>query len=287
MVLSPAVQTWRDRGRIVPSAGHDAFVVEMGEGPAVLILHGFPGSTYDWHTVMPALALRGFRAVSFDLLGHGFTEKPHTRYSLFEQADLAEAIARAVGIEQCTLVAHDVGDTVAAELLARSREGSVGFVIERSIITNGSIFSDLVELSPGQLALLSLPDEVLAESLPLEGLKPGLAATFGTPPSNAQLDAMLELIREGNGDRVLPRVIRYIEERRENQERWTAAFVDYPGPLTAVWGAKDPIAVVAMPDHLKALRPDTEVVVFEECGHWPCIEEPDRLTEAIVERAAP
>lgn len=289
LVPTPSVGEWRDLGRLVDAAGRKIFMIEMGDpgAPHVLILHGFPGSSYDWHEVMRELAAGGLRVVAFDFLGHGFSDKPgDTPYSLFEQADIAEAVARMGGIDRCVLVSHDMGDTVAAELLMRSTEEALGFEVERSIVTNGSIFMHLVQLSPGQLALLALPDEALAESLPLEGFRPALAATFRADkqPPGAQLDAMLELIRVNDGDRVLPRVVRYIEERRRNQERWTAGLVRYPGPMTAIWGAQDPIAVVEMAYHLKEIRPATEVVVWEDVAHWPSIEEPVRLARAIASR---
>jgi pimeloyl-ACP methyl ester carboxylesterase len=290
VTFSPAVEAWRARGRTLQAAGRDVFVVEMGDGPVMLVLHGFPGSSFDWSHVMPRLAQRGFRAVAFDFLGHGLSEKPKdTPYSLFEQADVAEAVAKAAGVDRCTLVAHDMGDTVAAELLMRATEGRLGFAVDRCVLTNGSIFMHLVQLSAGQLALLSLPDETLPESLPLEGFKPGLASTFpaDAQPDDAVLDDMLALIRFGDGDRVLPRVVRYIEERRANQERWTRALTAYDGPMHAIWGAQDPIAVVEMPHHLKEIRPETEVAVWDDCGHWPCIEHPQRLADAVADRAGP
>jgi pimeloyl-ACP methyl ester carboxylesterase len=177
-----------------------------------------------------------------------------------------------------------MGDTVAAELLMRQAEGKLGFAIERSIITNGSIFIDMAQLSTGQQFLLSMPDERLSEPLGLDGMRPGLAETFGIKPSDAELDAMVELIGNGGGDRLLPRLIRYIEERRANQDRFTRGFTSFEGPMTALWGELDPIAVVAMTDRLLELRPQTEVVRWPDVGHWPSLEAPDRVAAAILER---
>ena len=120
------------------------------------------------------------------------------------------------------IVAHDVGDTVAAELLHRHREGVLSFDVAGCVLTNGSIFIDLVQLSAGQEALLALPDEPLAESLGPELLRAGLAATFPPGlPDDDELDAIVALVEHNGGDLLLPRLIRYIEERRRNQPRWT------------------------------------------------------------------
>jgi pimeloyl-ACP methyl ester carboxylesterase len=115
-------------------------------------------------------------------------------------------------------------------------------------------------------------------------MKPGLIQTFGIEPSDDELDAMVELIRNNGGDQLLPRTIRYIEERRANQDRFTQGLVGFDGPMTALWGDLDPIAVVAMTDRLKELRPVTEIVRWADVGHWPSLEAPDRVAAEISSR---
>jgi pimeloyl-ACP methyl ester carboxylesterase len=285
--LPPAVAEWEDSGRYITHDGHRIFVLDTNSHPGrtIFVLHGFPSSSFDWHLVVPELAKRA-RVVTFDFLGFGLSDKPDQPYSLFDQAAIAEAVAADCGIEECVLVSHDMGDTVAAELLKRYTDGELSFEVGRSILTNGSIFMHLVQLSPGQLFLLELGDERLAEPLQIDGMTPGLRATFSDEhaPSDEEMGAMLALVQHSGGDQVLPRTIRYIEERRANQERWTAALVDYPGPMTALWGEQDPIAVIDMPHHLKELRPATEVVTWPDVSHWPSIEVPDRVTSSILER---
>jgi pimeloyl-ACP methyl ester carboxylesterase len=285
--LSPDVRDWRDAGRFIEHAGHRAFVLDTNSHPgrSIFVLHGFPSSSYDWHAIVPELAKRS-RVITFDFLGFGLSDKPDLAYSLVAQTDLAEAVAADCDIQTCVLISHDMGDTVAAELLKRQTEGRLRFTIERSILTNGSIFIDMAQLSTGQQLLLSLPDEKIAQPLDLNGFKPGLRETFSKdhPASDDELDAMIELLRNNGGDQLLPRTIRYIEERRANQERFTAGLVDFDGPMTALWGEQDPIAVLPMTQRLKELRPETEIVTWPDVGHWPSIEVPERVTQAILER---
>jgi pimeloyl-ACP methyl ester carboxylesterase len=282
------IAAWRQQGAIREIDGWDLFVLQAGpeEAPAVLILHGFPGSSFDWHAVIPPVA-EVARVIAFDFLGYGLSAKPlEAGYSLFEQADLAEGVVRDAGLDRCTVVAHDMGDTVAAELLHRHQEGRLSFEVDRAILTNGGIFIDLAQLSPGQLALLSMPDEPLSEPLPLDAFRPGLESIFGSehPPDPEEIDAMIWLVARDGGDRLLPRLIRYIEERRQNQDRWTEGLVGFENPLTAIWGTQDPIAVPAMTQRLAALRPATEVVEWRDVGHWPSLEVPDRMAGAITHR---
>ncbi|HEX9697088.1 MAG TPA: alpha/beta hydrolase [Actinomycetota bacterium] len=285
--LPRSVESWRNAGSFLDVDGRSVFVTGEGDrGSDVLILHGFPASSYDWRNVIPHLAGKA-RVTAFDFLGYGLSDKPaDPRVTLFDQADLAEQIAAEHDIERCAIVAHDMGDTVAAELIHRHNAGELSFEIDRVILTNGSIYIDMAQLSPGQQLLLQLPDEPLAESLPLDGFKPGIADTFSKEhqPSDAEVEAMIALIALGGGDRLLPRLIRYIEERRANQERWTDALNEYTGLLYAIWGEQDPIAVVAMAHELKAQRPMTRVETWPDVGHWPEIEVPERLAGAIMER---
>jgi pimeloyl-ACP methyl ester carboxylesterase len=81
---------------------------------------------------------------------------------------------------------------------------------------------------------------------------------------------------------ILPRLIRYIEERRANERRFTGAIESDPSPLHIVWGLDDPIAVTSMVDTLVAARPDATAVRLEGVGHYPMMEAPTRFLEAVL-----
>ena len=83
------------------------------------------------------------------------------------------------------------------------------------------------------------------------------------------------------GHLLLPRLIRYIEERRRNEARFTGAIESDPSPLHIVWGMDDPIAVPSMVDTLRAARPDATVDLLEGVGHYPMVEAPDRFLAAV------
>lgn len=284
------VEDWEANGRRATLAGRDIFFVDAPatgaeEAEPVLILHGFPTCSFDWRQAIPELARRR-RVVAPDFLGFGLSEKPFDhRYSLFEQADIVGALAEHLGLEHVALVTHDMGDSVGGELLARSLEDTLPFEVTRRVVTNGSIYMDLVQLSPGQLLLLSLPDEPLPPELVNEELfKGALAATFAPdhePPAE-ELAAQWALMARCGGQRLGARLIRYVEERRVHEARWTGAIEKHPAPLAIVWGEEDPIAVLAMAERLKAARPDATLTRLGGLGHYPMIEAPARLNEALA-----
>lgn len=285
----PDVARWEARGRRERVASHEVFVIDepaAGEedGPPLLVLHGFPTSSFDWRHVLPGIASHR-RVLLLDFLGYGLSSKPDLRYTMALQADVAQALVESRGLDTVSLVTNDMGDTVGGELLARSLEGSLPFEIHRRVITNGSIYIEMANLSDGQLLLLALPDERLAASFDPSGelFKAGLAAVFSPahPARTDELDAQWALTRREGGDQLLPRLIRYIEERRANERRFTGAIEEHPSPLTIVWGDQDPIAVYPMAERLAEARPDATLVRLEGVGHLPMIEVPDVVADVI------
>jgi pimeloyl-ACP methyl ester carboxylesterase len=95
----------------------------QGTGPWLTLVHGFPTCSWDWQKIATPLARR-HRLLLIELLGYGDSDKPaHHRYSCIEHADLIEACWRHLGIEETSMLTHDVGSTITQELLARQKEG--------------------------------------------------------------------------------------------------------------------------------------------------------------------
>lgn len=278
--MTDAVAAWRGRGKFVPTEWGEIFCIDLpgpDDQPPALVLHGFPSSSFDWRHVVDHLASER-RMVLFDDLGHGLSAKPDRPYTMRLQADVAEAVAAANGLDRVVLVTHDMGDTVGGELLARSMEGTLGFDVVGRLLTNGSIYIDMAHLTVGQQLLLSLPDERLAPGLiDAAAYRAGLADTCAPAhrPDDEELDAQWELQSYGEGHLLLPRLIRYIEERRREERRFTGAIENHPSALAVLWGSEDPVAVVGMVDTLHRARPDAIVARLDGVGHYPMIETPD------------
>jgi pimeloyl-ACP methyl ester carboxylesterase len=282
-------RAWQARGQVRSLCGWDIFTVDVPpagteEQAPLLVLHGFPTSSFDFHRVVDRLAAHR-RVLAFDMLGYGLSDKPDRGYSMGIQADVAAAFLSALGLDRVGLLTHDVGDTVGGELLARTLDGEWSVEITDRALTNGSIYVELARLSAGQRLLLDLADQRLPDEALLgeEDVMAGVAATFSpaTVPDPVELGCQWALMTHQNGQQLLPRLIRYIEERRRSESRFTGAIERHPSPLTVVWGLDDPIAVPAMVDRLVAARPDCAVSRLAGVGHYPMIEAPDRFLEAL------
>jgi pimeloyl-ACP methyl ester carboxylesterase len=256
----------------------------------LLVLHGFPTSSFDYAAVLDGLRA-GRRVVLLDMVGYGLSAKPDRAYSMALQADVAAAYVADLGIDRLDLLTHDMGDTVGGELLARRAEGTWPVEVTRRVVTNGSIYIDQAHLTNGQQLLLGLPDELLPPGIPIDAasITQSLRDTFSaaTPlvpvgwPEDPVPPAAAQVVRD-DGHLVLPRLIRYIEERRANERRFTGAIETDPAPLHIVWGLDDPIAVASMVDTLLAARPDATVHRLEGVGHYPMVEAPQRFLDAAL-----
>jgi len=288
------VTTWRERGETIKVAGYAIWVLDVPaaseEADPLVVLHGFPSSSFDWRHVLDRLAERR-RVVLFDQVGFGLSEKPNRRYSIELYADVAQGVIAHLGLERIALASHDLGDTVGGELLARILDDELDLEVTGRLITNGSIYMDLVQLTPGQELLLSLPDArwdtaaLGADFDPATAYGQGLAITFSEDhqPDDEELVAQWDLAAHNDGYSLLPRTIRYIEDRRAREERYTGAIERHPSPLGILWGDQDPVARYPMAQRLAERAEGARLVTLEGIGHYPMIEAPDRFADAAVD----
>jgi pimeloyl-ACP methyl ester carboxylesterase len=285
-----AVDDWKARGSFVDAEHGEVFYLDVpaqsdaGLDP-ILIIHGYPSCSYDWAASLPILSARR-RVVLMDLPGFGLSAKPDLRYSIRLYADAVEAVVCEAALTRVALVTHDMGDTVGGELLARDLEGELSFEVSERVLTNGSIYIDMAQLTNGQQFLLGAEDALLPEGWGGDGsaFQNSLAAICSPDhrPSDDDLAALWAFMSYNAGDRLLARTIRYIEDRRAEEARFTGAIEKHPSPLGVVWGALDPVAVYPMTDKLLEVRPDATRITLDDVGHFPMLETPERCASAIA-----
>jgi pimeloyl-ACP methyl ester carboxylesterase len=264
---------------------HTLFQRVAGAGPWLTLLHGFPTCSWDWAGVAPALAGR-FRLLSLDFLGYGESDKPRPhRYSVLEQADLMEALWRHHGIATTHLVAHDFGDSVATELLARQLEGRLGATITQTVLLNGGLYLDAYRPLLIQ-TLLRRPviGPLLSRLVSERTFARNLRAVFSPahPIGAAELHQHWQAIQRRGGARIYHALIRYIDERYAYRDRWEGALARCPTPLHAIWGQVDPVSGAAVAARLAERAPGVDLLALPDVGHYPQIEVPDVVAAAIL-----
>ncbi len=284
MALTPRVEAWRERGREEEVRGHGIHVFRRdGDGPLLLLLHGFPSSSYDWRLLLDRLPEGP--ALAFDCLGFGLSEKPRRHdYTLAEQADIAEdLVARHGAGSQVFLVGHDMGTSVATELMARDLDGTGRLDLRGALLFNGSMIQGAASPTPAQRVLRGRLGPVAARLSSERVFRHQFGSIFsdGHPLSEAEADDQWCLITHGGGRTLGHRLIAYMDERHRKAERWHGALRDWPKPLHLAWGMQDPVATRRVLDGVRALRPGVPLTAFPELGHYPQIEDPSALAAAV------
>ena len=284
--MDPVTLTdWQAAGQRFSYRGHAIYYRAEGQGEPLVCIHGFPTASWDWHRLWPDLTRR-FRVIAPDMIGFGFSDKPRRyRYSLFDQATLHEALLAELGHNAVHVLAHDYGDTVAQELLARQEEGKNGLTLKSVCLLNGGIFPEAIQPRPIQRLLLNpLIGPVLARLLTEGRFRKSFSAVFGPAPrpSDAELRDFWALVSHAGGTRVSHRIIQYMQERRDYRKRWVEALVHTSVPLRFVCGPLDPVSGVPMADRFRTLIPSPDVVLLNGIGHYPQIEAPERVLETFL-----
>ncbi|MFK8017668.1 MAG: alpha/beta fold hydrolase [Gammaproteobacteria bacterium] len=276
------IDAWQSRGRQVECLNRSLFVVEAGDpsAPALLLIHGFPTSGWDWHRILDALSAHFYVLVP-DMLGFGLSDKPQGhRYTMAEQADLLEALLAQRGIDRFHLLAHDYGDTVAQELLARDCERHDDARCLSVALLNGGLFPEATRPRLVQKLLLSPLGGLVVRFLQRSTLERNMHAIYGpeTPPSSMEIDVFWALIERNGGRTVFHRLIRYMAERDRFRERWLSGLRNTRAPILLINGGADPISGAHLVARYRELISDQGIVELPDIGHYPQLEAADEVT---------
>ncbi|HDS1734864.1 alpha/beta hydrolase [Pseudomonas sp. BP8] len=266
---------WRTRGQSFSFRGQSIRYWTAGQGEPLLLLHGFPTASWDWHYLWGPLAQR-FRVVACDMLGFGDSAKPlgHT-YSLIEQADLQQALLAHLQIDEPVhLLAHDYGGSVAQELLARHHEQRAE--VASCAFLNSALFPERCPLLLVQKLLLSPLGWLVGRSFGRDDLVRTVSQIYGpcTHPSESALDDCWSLIVANGGTRIMHKLMSYVPERRMYRDRWVGALQRNGVPLRFINGAVDPLCGAHMVEAYQQHVPDADTVLLQGIGHYPHIEAP-------------
>lgn len=260
------------------------WVAGAEDAEPLLLIHGFPTASWDWHYLWAPLAER-YRVIACDMLGFGYSAKPRGHdYSLLEQADLQQALLAHLGEQRpLHVLAHDYGDSVAQEMIARHQEGRVK--LASCVFLNGGLFPETHHPVRVQKLLLGPLGPLVGRLFSRRKLAQSFARIFGprSQASDAELDALWQLVKYNNGPAVMHRLIRYMPERRQQRERWVTAMQATAVPMRVIDGAFDPISGAHMVARYRELIADADTVLLDDIGHYPQLEAPQQVLEHYLQ----
>ena len=273
---------WKEKAQYFKYKNHSIAYWNEGEGTTLLLIHGFPTSSWDWHKTWDQLIKR-YNVYAVDMIGFGYSDKPRNYpYSITDQARLHEAFLNQQNIDKAHLLVHDYGVSVAQEMLAsiKDRNGS-GFQALSCCFLNGGLFPHLHHARLIQKLLNSPLGFILNPLLNKKSLTKNFDKIYGDKKATEkELDEFYQQMLYKDGKGITYKLMRYITDRRNNADRWKAALTETSVPLHFINGPLDPISGRHLAEYCKELLPQYNVDILEGVGHYPHDEAPQRVLDA-------
>lgn len=296
--------------RKIEANGIRLHLVEQGEGPLVLFLHGWPESWYSWRHQLAAVAAAGYHAVAIDVRGYGQSDAPHAieAYAMKELVADAIGVLDALGEKEAVVVGHDWGSAIAwtcAALHPERFRAVVGMSVPhlgRSPAPPTTLFRKLFAEQWFYILYFQEPGVAEAEleadynrsvrgilaghgfgltKPPGSGFLTGLTIPTQLPPWLTEEDVAIfahELARHGfRGP-----LNRYRNMDRDWEELPELATKSIEIPALFVIGDRDPTGKLASQEPMKKLVPDLEIVTLEGAGHWIQQERPGEVNATLL-----
>ncbi|WP_236984578.1 MULTISPECIES: alpha/beta fold hydrolase [Mycobacterium] len=257
------------------------------DGPAVMLVHGFPQNWWEWHALIGPLAADGYRVLCPDLRGAGWSSAPNSQYLKSEMADDLAGVLDALGIDKVKLVAHDWGGPVAFIMMLRHPEKVTGFFgcntaapfVKRDLAALGKIwrFWYQIPMSLPRIGprLVSRPG-----SLFLRILGSWVGGGYTLPDDEVQMysECMNQPGHAEAGSRWY-RSFQTKELLRWLRGEYSDARVDVP--VRWLTGTEDPVMTPDGTDGYEDHISDFEVELVPGVGHWIVDQRPDLVLDRV------
>jgi len=273
-------------GRRFEAGGVRSFVREQGDGPAVVLLHGVPASSFTYRKVMPRLADQGLRAIAIDFPGLGLADRPD-RFD-YSWSGLARWLGDALdglGLDRCHLVVHDIGGPIAGEWAARNADRVLSFTALNTILTPAT-FRRPWTMQPfavrglGSLWLHATPPVVFAALFRLQGLGDRGAM------STAEIYVYRELLTRLDGGRAFLRIMRGFDLTEKKERLLREGLGARPYPARVIWGERDPALGLDQLAGVKSVLGVDDAVLLP-AKHFLQEDQAGPLAYAIADQVAP
>ncbi len=292
------IEEWKKEGIWINYGpyNHQVFAMQYGDTNAhvdrtLLLIHGFPESSYSYHAVIDGLSSRFDRIILLDMLGYGLSDKPidNYTYSLFEQADVVLSVWQHFGVTGGHMLSHDMGDSVATEIVARHENGLMPAWFTEGLqsltFTNGSMVLSLAKLRITQKILLSSYGHVMKNLTTYKIFSQQVKSAHGNPNLDDQdVKLLWEFNRLQEGTQKTYLTIKYLNDRKRFETtRWLPALAQTKLPTHICWGDQDAVARVEMAYYLKEnICKEAKLTIMKGLGHFCQLGSPKKWVEHVL-----
>jgi len=246
--------------------------LDKGQGPPVVLLHGFASSLETWDLLVPDLE-RTHRVIALDLKGFGWSDRPEGDYSPAAEARLVIKLLDQLGVKRAAFVAHSWGSSVALALALAAPERVTRIALYDAWVYEEQIPTTFIMARADGLGemLFGLfydqrPDERIALAF--------YNKDFVTEPLVEAVEASLD--RPGTTAAALASV------RGQRFTEQQARYRTIEKPVLLLWGREDVVTTVKFAERLSRDLPHARLVVYPQCGHFPMFEAKRQSNEDLL-----
>ncbi len=262
----------RDGGNIVDTQIEPVNVKIEGEGPPIVMIHGFSEAIDWWDGIAPTLA-KDHRVIRIDLTGHGGTEAPASGYSMEQQAAMVAAVLDKLGVDRFTLIAHSMGGIVSTAFIEAHPDK-----VERLVLIATPPKAETTFNLGTRLALTPVIGELLMRLNTNSSIRKQMEEVFtpGFPVPEQFVEDFRQVtytaFRDSHNDNVIFNTAKPVYER--------LAALKSPPPLLVIYGAEDELVAPAS-EALYAKVPGAKIEKVENAGHGVMVQQPAKVLELI------
>ncbi|MCW2765870.1 MAG: alpha/beta hydrolase fold protein [Nocardioides sp.] len=264
--------------------GHRRAFVKVGQGPAVLLLHGLGCDHTTWEPIIDTLARR-YTVIAPDLLGHGRSSKPRADYSVGGYANGMRDLLTVLGIDKVTVIGHSFGGGVAMQFAYQFPERTERMML----VSSGGLGPEVnpairAVTTPGfhqVMGVLTLP-------VVRHAAMAGMRALSRTPwKATRDLDEVAEIydsFKDPYARAAIRHVVRAVVDwRGQIVTMADRAYLTEEMPMAVVWGRDDVVLPVRHANNAAAMAPKARVEVIPNAGHFPHKDHPQRFAKIVHE----
>src|SRR5436305_11704534 len=265
----------RTKRKIRTFAGDVAYL-RKGQGPALLLLHGIPSSSYLWRDVIDPLAAT-FDVLAPDLLGYGDSDKRlDADLSIAAQARYMVAFMESIGVHQAAVVGHHIGGGIAQLMAADEPQRVARLILVDSVVDNNWPVADIARLKE------PVWDQIMVNIDLRKGLRKGLEAGMVSEGrvTDELVDEWTRPFQDLGGRRAYLRAARALNNR--DLVSRSKHIEEIETPTLIMWGANDKFLEPQWAETLKHKLRDTTVEIIDPGGHFLPLDRPDAVAQAIT-----
>jgi pimeloyl-ACP methyl ester carboxylesterase len=255
---------------------------EAGQGPPIILLHGFGGCAYTWRHLIPPLAEQ-HRVFTIDLKGFGYSDKPRDgHYAVADQAEMVADFIRRRDLHDLVIMGHSMGGAVTLMAYLKLRETDPWCIKKLVLIDSAGYPQEM----PYFIRLAKLPGLNAALG---KIVSPRFAAALVLKKSYYDKDKVTEEQVDtyayfGSLPRAAAAVSQTAKQLEpEDIEGIVAQYKTIAVPVLIIWGEEDEVVPLEVGEKFKRDIPNSELVIIPHCGHIPLEEKPQATKQEIME----